>query len=173
MLNNQSVAATTLLRLVFDYLQPKALLTDTLQGLQQGQNLKTERWVKRRNTMSLAQSKVSVKVKVKVAQPCRTDTLRPHGLYSPWNSPGQNIGVGSLSLLQGIFQTQGSNSGLLHCRCILYQLSHKGSKVLVKTYTNQHYLSMKCTFSRVFVSTGEGKENGLWGSGMKDINQIK
>ena len=53
--------------------------------------------------------------------------LGPHGLYSPWNSPGQNTGVGSLSLLQGIFPTQGSNPGLLHCRWILYQLSHKGS----------------------------------------------
>ena len=46
---------------------------------------------------------------------------------SPWNSPGQNTGVGSLSLLQGIFPTQGSNAGLPHCRWILYQLSHKGS----------------------------------------------
>ena len=46
-------------------------------------------------------------------------------LYSPWNSPGQNTGVGSLSLLQGIFPTQGSNPGLLHCRWILYQMSHK------------------------------------------------
>ena len=54
-------------------------------------------------------------------------TLRPHGLYSPWNSPGQNIGVSSFSLLQGIFPTQGSNPGLPHCRQILYQLSHKGS----------------------------------------------
>ena len=49
------------------------------------------------------------------------------GLYSQWNSPGQNTGVGSLSLLQGIFPTQGSNPGLLHCRQIFYQLSHKGS----------------------------------------------
>ena len=56
-----------------------------------------------------------------------SDSLRPHGLYSPWNSPGQNTGVGSLSLLQGIFATQGSNPGLPHCRWILYQLSHKGS----------------------------------------------
>ena len=56
-----------------------------------------------------------------------SDSLRTHGLYSPWNSLGQNTGVGSLSLLQGIFPTQGSNSGLLHCRRILYQLSHKGS----------------------------------------------
>ena len=56
-----------------------------------------------------------------------SDSLRPHGLYSPWNSPGQNTEVDSLSLLQGIFPTQGSNPGLLHCRWILYQLSHKGS----------------------------------------------
>ena len=54
-------------------------------------------------------------------------SLRPHGLHSPWNSPGQNTGVGSLSLLQRIFPTQGSNPGLPHCRWILYQLSHKGS----------------------------------------------
>ena len=53
--------------------------------------------------------------------------LQPHGLYSPWNSPGKNTRVGSLSLLQGIFPTQRSNPGLLHCRQILYQLSHKGS----------------------------------------------
>ena len=53
--------------------------------------------------------------------------LRRHGLYSPWNSPGQNTAVGSLFLFQGIFPTQGSNPGLPHCRQILYQLSHKGS----------------------------------------------
>ena len=56
-----------------------------------------------------------------------SNSLRPHGLYSPWNSPGQNTGVGSLSLPQGIFPTQGSNPSLPHCRWILYQLSHKGS----------------------------------------------
>ena len=56
-----------------------------------------------------------------------SDPLWPHGLYSPWNSPGQNTGVGSPSLLQRIFPTQGSNPGLPHCRWILYQLSHKGS----------------------------------------------
>ena len=56
-----------------------------------------------------------------------SDSLWPHGLYSPWNSPGQNTGVGSLSLLQGIFPTQGLSSDLLHCRWILYQLSHRGS----------------------------------------------
>ena len=36
-----------------------------------------------------------------------SDSLRPHGLYSPWNSPGQNTGTGSLSLLQGIFPNPG------------------------------------------------------------------
>ena len=45
-----------------------------------------------------------------------SDSLRPHGLYSPWHSPGQNTGVGSHSLLQGIFPAQGFNPGLLHCR---------------------------------------------------------
>ena len=44
---------------------------------------------------------------------------------TPWNSPGQNTGVDSLSLLQGMFPTQGSKPGLPHCRQILYQLSHK------------------------------------------------
>ena len=56
-----------------------------------------------------------------------SDSLQSHGLCSLWNSPGQNTEVGSLSLLQGISPTQESNWGLLHCRQILYQLSHKGS----------------------------------------------
>ena len=56
-----------------------------------------------------------------------SNTLWPHGLFHPWNSPGQDSGVGSLSLLQGIFPTQGLNSGLPHCRQILHYLSHKGS----------------------------------------------
>ena len=56
-----------------------------------------------------------------------SDSLWPQGLYSPWNSPGQNTGMGSLSLLQGNFPTQGPNPGLPHCRQILNQLSHKGS----------------------------------------------
>ena len=56
-----------------------------------------------------------------------SDSLRPHGPYSLWNSPGQNTGVGSHSLLQGIFQTQGSNPGLPCCRRILYQMNHQGN----------------------------------------------
>ena len=54
-----------------------------------------------------------------------SDSLRPHGLCSPWNSPGQNTGVGSLALLQGLFPTQELNPGLPHCRRILYQRSHR------------------------------------------------
>ena len=54
-----------------------------------------------------------------------SDSLRSHELYSPWNSPGQNTGVGSLSLLQGIFLTQELNQGLLHGRRSLYQLSYQ------------------------------------------------
>ena len=53
-----------------------------------------------------------------------SDSLRPSGLYSLWNSPGQNTGVGSLSLLQGDFPNPGVEPGLPHCRQILYQLSH-------------------------------------------------
>ena len=63
---------------------------------------------------------------MKVAQ-LSSNSLWPHGLYSPWNSLGQNTGVGGLSLLQEIVPTQGSNPDLPHCRQILYQLSHKGS----------------------------------------------
>ena len=62
------------------------------------------------------------------------DSLQPHGLYRPWNSPGQNTGVGSLSLLQGIFPTQGLNPGLQSCRQILYQLSYQGSPALRKVH---------------------------------------
>ena len=65
-----------------------------------------------------------MKVKVKIAQLCPT-LCNP--MDSAWNSPGQNIGVGNLSLLQGIFPTQGSNPSLPHCRQILYQLSHQRS----------------------------------------------
>ena len=73
---------------------------------------------------------------VKVAQSCLT-LCDP--MESPWNFPGQNAGKFhgifqripgkecSLSFLQGIFPTQGSNPGPSHCRRILYQLSHKGS----------------------------------------------
>ena len=62
-----------------------------------------------------------------------SDSLRPYGLYNPWNSPGQNTGVGSFFLLQGIFPTQGLNPGLLHCRQILYQLRHREAQFVEVT----------------------------------------
>ena len=64
--------------------------------------------------------------KVKVAQSCLTICdLLDCRLLCPWEFSGKNTGVGSQSLLQGIFLTQGSNPGLTHCRRILYCLSHQ------------------------------------------------
>ena len=61
-----------------------------------------------------------------------SDSLQPHGLsptrlLHPWDFPGRNTAVGSPFLLQRIFQTQGSNPGLPHCRGIFYCLNHQGS----------------------------------------------
>ena len=67
----------------------------------------------------------SVEVKWSESHSLMSHCLQPHGLYSPWNSPGQNTGVGSLSLLQWIFPTQGPKSDVPHCRRILYQLSQR------------------------------------------------
>ena len=61
-----------------------------------------------------------------------SDSLRSNGPYVPWNSPGQNTGVGSCSPFQGIFPTQGWNPVLPNCRRILYLLSHKGSKTTLE-----------------------------------------
>ena len=63
--------------------------------------------------------------------------LQPHGLYSSWNSPGQNTGVGSRFLLHGIFPSQGSNPDLPHFRQILYPLSHRGSPGLALKYSHE------------------------------------
>ena len=66
---------------------------------------------------------------MKVTRLC--PTLRPQALYSPWNSPGKNTGVGGLSLLQGIFPTQGSNPGLPHRRRTLHLLGPEGTSALL------------------------------------------
>ena len=65
-----------------------------------------------------------------VSHPVVSDSLWPRGLQParllcPWDSPGKNTGVGGHALLQGIFPTQRSNPGLLHCRQTLYRLSHR------------------------------------------------
>ena len=69
---------------------------------------------------------------LKVKSSVMSDSLRPHGLQPtrllcPWAFPGKSSGVGYHFLLQGIFPTQGSNLSLLHCRQMLYPLSHQGS----------------------------------------------
>ena len=78
-------------------------------------------------------------------------------LYSPWNSPGQNTGMDSLSLLQGILPTQGSNPGLPHCRQIFYQLSHKGSPKHPELLLNdRHVISPPLLWHKLDENDGEG-----------------
>ena len=88
-----------------------------------------------------------------------SNSLQPHGLYSPWNSPGQNTGVGSLSLLQAIFPTQGSNPGLPHCRRILYQLSHKGRHLRP---TDVSYSGLKSQHLAQYLVYCRYSINGCW-----------
>ena len=87
-----------------------------------------------------------------------SNSLRPHGLGSPWHSLGQNTGVGGLSLLQGIFPTQGSNPGLPHYRRILYQLGHKGRLSLKwGIYKQQQQITrLTDTENRLVVVRGRG-----------------
>ena len=66
-----------------------------------------------------------------VSDPLRHCELQPARLLCPWNSPGKKTGVGSHSLLQGIFLTLGLNPGFLHCRWILCHLSHQGDLLLL------------------------------------------
>ena len=76
--------------------------------------------------------------------PCSamSDCLRPHGLYArllcPWGFSRQEPGVGCHALHQGIFPTLGLNPGLLHCRQILYHLSHQGSPLKSYNYSYSH-----------------------------------
>ena len=90
-----------------------------------------------------------------------SDSLRPQGLYSPWDSPGQNTGADNLSLLQGIFPTQGSNPDLPHCRQILCQLSHKGSPRILewvacpfssRSSLPRNWTQVSCIAGRFFAS---------------------
>ena len=69
-------------------------------------------------------SVLSHSVMSKSLQPHR---LQPGRLLCPWDSPGKNTGVGCHALLQDVFPTQGSNPGVLHCKKIIYRLSHQGN----------------------------------------------
>lgn len=90
-------------------------------------------------------------------------SLRPRGLYSPGNSPGQNTRVGSRSLFQGIFSTQGLNPGLPHYRQILYQLSHQGSPRILQwvaypfssgSSQSRSQTRVSCIADRFFINWG-------------------
>ena len=82
-------------------------------------------------------------------------SLRPHGLYSPWNSPGQNTGVGSLSLLQGIFPTQGLNPGLLHCRRILYHQATREAQMSVELLPHSGQIRKVCGYCQNSLERGK------------------
>ena len=118
-----------------------------------------------------------MKVKVLIAQSCLTlwtpwTTVRQAPLsmtvaqqaHSPWNSPGKNTGVGSHSLLQRIFLTQGLNLGLLNCRQIFYHLSHQRRPCLVLAGANfiqNSLLKESWTSILNFQSCGQGLQIGL------------
>ena len=91
-----------------------------------------------------------------------SDSLQPHGIYSPWTSPGQNTGMGSLSLLQGIFLTQGLNSCLPSCRQTIYHLSHQGSPYTIdgKVKVAQLCLTLCDPMDSPWNSLGQNTEVG-------------
>ena len=94
-----------------------------------------------------------------------------------WNSPGPNTGVGSCSILQEIFQTQGSNPGLKHCRQILYQLSHQGSPSILEwvAYPFSSRSSRHRNWTGVSIAGGfitSWATRVLWGH-LQDIMKIK
>ena len=103
-------------------------------------------------------------VKVKVTQLC--PTLQPHGLQldrflCPWNSPGKNAGVGSHCLFQGIFPTQGLNPHILHCRQILYYLSHQGSSHLVELKYTKEIVAWLKSINGAGLKASEMRSSGL------------
>ena len=95
-------------------------ITESRTRLSDWTELNNKRFLSEKPTVSLLWKKV------KVSRSGVSDSLWPQWLYCPWNSPGQNAGVGRLALLQGIFPTRESNQSLLNCRWILYQLSYQG-----------------------------------------------
>ena len=78
-------------------------------------------------------------VHAKSLQKCLTlcnPSLPGSSVQEPWDFPGKNTGMGCHAVLQGIFPTQGSKLGLLHCRQIIYCLSHQG----INIFYSWHYL---------------------------------
>ena len=119
-----------------------------------------------------------MKVKVLVmSNSLQLSDYNPPSLFCPWNSPRKNIGVGSHSLLQGIFLTLGSNPGLLHCRQVLYHMSHQGNPYADRIFSK--HITYHCPFhsrvvhrdifSRVIYQTSE---DGLWLLGQRMLSCI-
>ena len=96
--------------------------------------------------------------------------VTPWTWYGPWNSPGQNTGMGSPSLLQGIFPTQGLNRGLLHCRQILHQLSHKGSPRILEWVAYPFSSGSSCPRNRTGISCIAGGFFTNWGGLCFNVN---
>ena len=101
-----------------------------------------------------------------------SDSLQPPGLYSPWNSPGQNTGVGTLSLLQGIFPTQGLSPGLPHYKRVLYQLSHKGSPRILQWVVCPFFSESPWPNNRIGVSCIAGRLFTNWAIMLKVVTQV-
>ena len=101
-------------------------------------------------------------------------------IKTSWNSPGQKTGVCSHFLLQGIFPTQGLNPGRLHCRQILYQLSHQGSPRILECVAYlfssessqpRNQTGVSCIVGRFFTSWATREAQALW-SGAKNIGVV-
>ena len=111
---------------------------------------------------------VLLAVYVKVAQLCPTHCDHMESIaipYSSWTSLGQNTGMGSHSLLQGIFPTQGLNPGLPCYRWILYQLSHQVSLVVYEGSnfsTSSPTLTFCCLLFFFNYSSPIGNGTSLW-----------
>ena len=98
-------------------------------------------------------------VKMKVAQSCPTLWDPMDYIYSPWNSPDKDTGVGCHSFLQGIFPSQGSNPSLLHCRQLPYCLNHQGSPLRCFSPA-QHFVTLWT--ARLFCPQGYSRQE-YWG----------
>ena len=124
--------------------------------------------------MSLKKKKPAIKwlYKWSESHSVVSNSLQPHGLYSPWKSPGQKTGVGSHSLLQGIFPTQGSHTGLLHCRRILYQLRHQGSPRILEWVAYPFSSGSSRPRNQTGVSCIPGRFFTSWASGLAPNDSI-
>ena len=75
----------------------------------------------------------------------RSPSLQADSLLSELPGKPKNTGIGSLSLLQGIFLTQGWNRGPLHCRWILYQLNYLGYMHIY------HWITVLYTYIHIYI----------------------